>query len=231
MLRRSMLLLILLLAAEVSAETVDGGWTLASSRERDGYPLALYVETEKTPGRPAFRVETRLGVEQHVVPEGHFAFLDLLPDLFELLAPLPLVIAAPRGEVEVLPRLRDVVGHEPGDRRHAAVPGPRRLVRVAVVARGAQHLRDPDALKKRVKSEPLEILRSILEQPDRASLWRLTRGLDSLILASLFTHEYEVDGIAPGVWRDIVAGVTAAVADCPAAISQPKPTRPERRVP
>jgi hypothetical protein len=37
-------------------------WQIASRKTRDGLDVAIYVETEKTPGRPAFRIETSFDV-------------------------------------------------------------------------------------------------------------------------------------------------------------------------
>jgi len=44
------------------SEVPDESWKLASTRSKDGDEWSVYVEAEKAPGRPAFRVETTLGV-------------------------------------------------------------------------------------------------------------------------------------------------------------------------
>src|SRR5262245_35199100 len=77
--------------------------------------------------------EPRLRVQRQVVPERHLAFLDVLPDLLEVLAALLLRVGVPGREVHLLARLVDVVREQPGDGREEAVPGPARLPRVAVV--------------------------------------------------------------------------------------------------
>lgn len=53
---------------EAFAEAPDAIWQMASehSRDRDGVEWSVYVEAEKTPGRPAFRIETSLGVPPFV---------------------------------------------------------------------------------------------------------------------------------------------------------------------
>lgn len=50
------------------AEVPDASWQVSSehSRDRDGAEWSVYVEAEKTPGRPAFRIETSLGVPPFV---------------------------------------------------------------------------------------------------------------------------------------------------------------------
>jgi hypothetical protein len=44
----------------------DASWEMASTHTRDGTETSLYVEAEKRPGRPAFRVETSLSVSPYV---------------------------------------------------------------------------------------------------------------------------------------------------------------------
>jgi hypothetical protein len=48
------------------ADVVDDSWEIASKRSRDGTEWSVYVEAEKTPGRPAFRIETTLEVSPWV---------------------------------------------------------------------------------------------------------------------------------------------------------------------
>ena len=45
------------------------GWEMASRSARDGRPFALYVEATKTPGTPAFRIETVFDVEPRLAAE------------------------------------------------------------------------------------------------------------------------------------------------------------------
>jgi hypothetical protein len=40
------------------AEGLPGSWRLAENRIEAGVPLTVFVEAEKTPGRPAFKIET-----------------------------------------------------------------------------------------------------------------------------------------------------------------------------
>jgi hypothetical protein len=44
------------------ADVPDSSWKMASKRSYDGAELSLYVEAEKKPGQPAFRIETSLAV-------------------------------------------------------------------------------------------------------------------------------------------------------------------------
>lgn len=54
-------------AASLRAEGAESlRWTLASDRREAGAPLRVYVETEKRPGNPAFRVETEFAVAPQV---------------------------------------------------------------------------------------------------------------------------------------------------------------------
>ncbi len=48
--------------ADEAARAQDLRWTLASDRQDAGVPLRIFVETEKRPGNPAFRVETEFSV-------------------------------------------------------------------------------------------------------------------------------------------------------------------------
>lgn len=45
-----------------AASAREASWQLASHAARDGVEWTVYEETRKTPGRPAFRIETLLGV-------------------------------------------------------------------------------------------------------------------------------------------------------------------------
>lgn len=56
-------------ASAAAAEAPPGDWKLASSRVEDGAPFSLYVEAEKTEGRPAFLVETSFEVSPRVAAE------------------------------------------------------------------------------------------------------------------------------------------------------------------
>jgi len=51
-------LLALLIVAPAFAEGLPGSWRLAENRIEGGVPLTVFVEAEKTPGRPAFKIET-----------------------------------------------------------------------------------------------------------------------------------------------------------------------------
>ncbi|MFK7895541.1 MAG: hypothetical protein AB8G23_06875 [Myxococcota bacterium] len=52
----------------VRAESLpaDAAWTLASDQEEAGEPVRVFVEKEKRPGNPAFRIETEFAVEPQV---------------------------------------------------------------------------------------------------------------------------------------------------------------------
>lgn len=50
------------ISGESSGSTPDSRWELASSTTEAGAPLDLYVEVERTPGRPAYRIETSFPV-------------------------------------------------------------------------------------------------------------------------------------------------------------------------
>lgn len=43
-----------------SAEVLDDPWQIVSTRSRGGVEMSVYVEAQKKPGRPAFRIETSL---------------------------------------------------------------------------------------------------------------------------------------------------------------------------
>jgi hypothetical protein len=45
-----------------SAEVPDSSWKMDSRRERNGVEWAVYVEAERSPGTPAFRIETSFDV-------------------------------------------------------------------------------------------------------------------------------------------------------------------------
>lgn len=62
-------LVVTMWALGVGAETPVPGWELASSRVEDGAPLSLYVESVKTEGRPAFRIETSFNVAPPVAAQ------------------------------------------------------------------------------------------------------------------------------------------------------------------
>jgi hypothetical protein len=46
------------IAAPISADELPASWQLAENRTHEGAPVTVFVETEKTPGRPAFKIET-----------------------------------------------------------------------------------------------------------------------------------------------------------------------------
>lgn len=48
------------------ADLPDSSWKMASKRSYGGVELSLYVEAEKKPGQPAFRIETSLAVSPFV---------------------------------------------------------------------------------------------------------------------------------------------------------------------
>ncbi|MAG32493.1 MAG: hypothetical protein CL908_16545 [Deltaproteobacteria bacterium] len=48
--------------AELPAPPPDARWELSASRVEAGSAVTIYVEAEKTPGRPAFRIETAFSV-------------------------------------------------------------------------------------------------------------------------------------------------------------------------
>jgi len=48
------------------ADTPDASWRMASKRDRDGMEWVMYVEAEKSPGSPAYRVETSLDATPRV---------------------------------------------------------------------------------------------------------------------------------------------------------------------
>ena len=50
--------LALLIVAPAFSEELPGSWRLAENRIVAGIPLKVFVEAEKTPGRPAFKIET-----------------------------------------------------------------------------------------------------------------------------------------------------------------------------
>ncbi len=50
--------LTLAFAANGVAEELPGFWKLAEKRPNDGVPVTVFIETEKTTGRPAFKIET-----------------------------------------------------------------------------------------------------------------------------------------------------------------------------
>lgn len=51
-------LLTLLIVAPALAEENSSSWRLAENRIESGVPVTVFVEAEKTPGRPAFKIET-----------------------------------------------------------------------------------------------------------------------------------------------------------------------------
>ena len=54
----SLSLLTLLIVAPALAEEGSSSWRLAENRIESGVPVTVFVEAEKTPGRPAFKIET-----------------------------------------------------------------------------------------------------------------------------------------------------------------------------
>ena len=61
----SMLWLLALPGVAGAAESNER-WQLAESHEKDGVQLILFVEAERTVGRPAFKIDTHFGVSPHV---------------------------------------------------------------------------------------------------------------------------------------------------------------------
>ena len=55
-----------LVSSRGGAEEPPGRWQPADRRVVDGNPVVLFVESEKTAGRPAFKIETRLEVSPFV---------------------------------------------------------------------------------------------------------------------------------------------------------------------
>ena len=49
---------ILAIAAPAFADELPASWQLSENRIEAGVPLTVFVEAEKTPGRPAFKIET-----------------------------------------------------------------------------------------------------------------------------------------------------------------------------
>ena len=49
--------LLVLVVTPATAQTPPANWEIASTSNRDGFEYRVYVETKKTPGRPAFRIE------------------------------------------------------------------------------------------------------------------------------------------------------------------------------
>ena len=65
--------------------------------------------------------------------ERHHAVFDFAADFAQTIIGL-LSVLRPFGKVQVLASVIDVICYEPGDGRNVTVPGPARVVRVAVVA-------------------------------------------------------------------------------------------------
>jgi len=55
-----MLILVSMLCVPALAQEVPAKWRPAESRVDAGAPISIFVESEKTPGRPAFKIETVL---------------------------------------------------------------------------------------------------------------------------------------------------------------------------
>jgi hypothetical protein len=60
----ALLIFVCALASTIAlAEELQPVWKLAESRVDAGNPVAVFVETQKTPGRPAFKIETVFEIE------------------------------------------------------------------------------------------------------------------------------------------------------------------------
>lgn len=64
-------------ASSAAADEAPAVWRLAEQRSDEGAPVAVFVETEKTPGRPAFKIETIFDAEPSI------AALALMQDMLD----------------------------------------------------------------------------------------------------------------------------------------------------
>jgi hypothetical protein len=75
-----------------------------------------------------------------VFGNGHFLFVHFLHAVLGLMVPRIPFNAAPRGSIEVFPRLFNVVVHPPIHWRNCEIPRITRLSAVAIIAGRAEHL-------------------------------------------------------------------------------------------